>query len=266
MFSLGIEPSITSTNGSAASPRAAARNGVRNSSPPSVGESTLLCRLTFGIPGIAPSRTSSIDGWPAAVIETVTVAAHPLRDPEDVDLLNSRPLGAPSIVNASTSNSSPRTSSTSRLPQRAHASGKPGNSLSVPHTRQMPAAGTSSITSVGALRERPLGDEAEREGQRVGHDLPEVPDLDLHRLDPPPIGVGAGDAHHGVGDRELMHQQILGRGSPTSSSITRLPPKLVSTSTIPGGSVLISPMSAACARSAAARPGPRPRARARRGR
>src|SRR4051812_40087129 len=70
MFSLGIEPSITSTNGSLASPRAAARNGVRNSSPPSVGESTLLWRWTFGIPGIAPSSTSSRPGWPAAVTDT----------------------------------------------------------------------------------------------------------------------------------------------------------------------------------------------------
>src|SRR3954449_12924905 len=61
---------MTSTNGSAASPRAAARNGVRNSSPPRVGESTLLCRFTFGIPGIAPSSTSSIPGWPAAVTDT----------------------------------------------------------------------------------------------------------------------------------------------------------------------------------------------------
>src|SRR3954470_23247627 len=70
MFSFGIEPSITSTNGSAASPRAAARNGVRNSSPPSVGLSTLLCRLTFGMPGIAPSSTSSMPGCPAAVTDT----------------------------------------------------------------------------------------------------------------------------------------------------------------------------------------------------
>src|SRR6187551_3332408 len=61
---------MTSTNGSAASPLAAARNGVRNSSPPSVGLRTLLCRLTFGIPGMAPSRTSSMLGCPAAVIET----------------------------------------------------------------------------------------------------------------------------------------------------------------------------------------------------
>src|SRR3954467_2168708 len=70
MFSFGIEPSMTSTNGFAASPRAAARNGVRNSSPPSVGERTLLWRLTFGIPGIAPSSTSSSEGWPAAVTDT----------------------------------------------------------------------------------------------------------------------------------------------------------------------------------------------------
>src|SRR3954452_18429837 len=70
MFSLGIEPSMTSTNGSAASPRAAARNGVRNSSPPSVGLSTLLWRLTLGRPGMAPSSTSSMLGWPAAVIDT----------------------------------------------------------------------------------------------------------------------------------------------------------------------------------------------------
>src|SRR5689334_2186508 len=61
---------MTSTNGSVASPRAAARNGVRNSSPPSVGLSTLLCRLTFGRPGMAPSNTSSMLGCPAAVIDT----------------------------------------------------------------------------------------------------------------------------------------------------------------------------------------------------
>src|SRR3954453_22765202 len=70
VFSFGVGPSTTSTNGASSSPRAAWRNGARNSSPPSVGDSTLLCRCTFGIPGIAPSRTSSMPGWPAAVIET----------------------------------------------------------------------------------------------------------------------------------------------------------------------------------------------------
>src|SRR3954451_155842 len=70
MFSLGIEPSTTSTNGASSSSRTAWRNGSRNSSPPRVGDSTLLCRWTLGMPGIAPSRTSSIPGCPAAVIET----------------------------------------------------------------------------------------------------------------------------------------------------------------------------------------------------
>src|SRR3954470_9227660 len=70
MFSFGIEPSTTSTNGASSSPRAAWRNGRRNSSPPSVGESTLLCRWTFGMPGMAPRSTSSMPGWPAAVTET----------------------------------------------------------------------------------------------------------------------------------------------------------------------------------------------------
>src|ERR671939_2006353 len=70
MFSFGIEPSMTSTNGASSSPRAAWRNGSRNSSPPSVGDRTLLWRWTFGIPGIAPSTTSSRPGWPAAVTDT----------------------------------------------------------------------------------------------------------------------------------------------------------------------------------------------------
>src|ERR687890_1592611 len=70
MFSFGIDPSITRTNGASSSPRAACRNGTRNSSPPSVGDSTLLWRWTFGIPGIAPRSTSSMPGWPAADTDT----------------------------------------------------------------------------------------------------------------------------------------------------------------------------------------------------
>src|SRR4051794_19312057 len=67
-----MDPSITSTNGASSLSSSASRNGLRNSSPPSVGDSTLLCRWTFGRPGIAPSRTSSMPGWPAAVMETVS--------------------------------------------------------------------------------------------------------------------------------------------------------------------------------------------------
>src|SRR3954451_15111795 len=43
-----------------------------NSSPPSVGDSTLLCRCTLGSPGTAPSSTSSIAGCIAAVTEIVS--------------------------------------------------------------------------------------------------------------------------------------------------------------------------------------------------
>src|SRR4051812_34103073 len=72
MFSLGIDPSTTNTYGASSLPSAASRNGFMNSSPPSVGESTLLCRCTFGRPGTAPSRTSSMLGSDAAVTETVS--------------------------------------------------------------------------------------------------------------------------------------------------------------------------------------------------
>src|SRR3954453_17936515 len=72
MFSFGIEPSITSTKGASSVSSSAARYGARNSSPPSEGSSTLLCRCTFGRPGTAPSTTSSMLGSDAAVTETVS--------------------------------------------------------------------------------------------------------------------------------------------------------------------------------------------------
>src|SRR4051812_1315062 len=245
---------MTSTNGSAASPRAAARNGVRNSSPPSVGESTLLWRLTFGMPGIAPSSTSSMPGWPAAVTDT--------ESPSQL---------IPSEIQRMSTSSTPATG------HLFHSHGVDEQLLAADQLHvQAPAAPAGQREAVelalGPARAadtrggdllkhqlraralRPLAHEGEREGQRVGHHLAQMADLDLDRLDPPPLRVPAGDVHDGVGDRELVHQQILGRGSPTSSSITRLPPKLVSTSTMPGGSVRTSPMSAASgsnARSAA---------------
>src|SRR3954449_2314660 len=255
MFSFGIEPSITSTNGSAASPRAAARNGVRNSSPPSVGESTLLWRFTCGIPGIAPSSTSSMPRWPAAVTDT--------ESPSQL---------IPSEIQRMSTSSTPATGHSFRHGERVDEQLLAAHQLHI----QAPArrAGEREVRELAlgparpahagrrdllqhqlrALRLGPLGHEAEREGQRVGHHLAQVPDLHFDALDPPPVRVPAGDADDGVGERELVHQQILGSGSPTSSSMTRLPPKLVSTRTMPGGSVRTSPMSAASgsnARSAA---------------
>src|SRR3954451_9892626 len=70
MFSLGIDPSITSTNGAPRVPSTASRYGFRNSSPPSDGASSLLCKCTLGRPGIAPSSTSSMLGSDAAVTDT----------------------------------------------------------------------------------------------------------------------------------------------------------------------------------------------------
>src|SRR3954467_9510616 len=95
MFSFGIDPSITRTNG-ASSPRAAARNGARYSSPPSVGESTLLCRWTVGSPGTRPITTSSIDGWDAAVTDTVSPSQ---LNPSEIQRMctSSTPWGRPSV-------------------------------------------------------------------------------------------------------------------------------------------------------------------------
>src|SRR6201991_5259244 len=239
MSSFGIEPSIPSTNGSVASPRAAARNGVRNSSPPSVGLSTLLCRLTFGRPGIAPSSTSSIDGWSAAVIDT--------ESPSQL---------IPSEIQRMSTSSTPATGHSFhrqgvheqlltadqlhvQAPARFAGEREPGQ-LAL-HPAHPADTGRGDLLDL----QRDAGrEQLERELQRVGHDLAQVPDLDLHGLDLAPTGVGRGDLHDGVRDRQFVHQQILGSGSPTSSSSTRLPPKLVLTSTIPGGSVLTSPMSA----------------------
>src|SRR4051794_26284659 len=190
MFSLGIEPSITSTNGSAASPRAAARNGVRNSSPPSVGLSTLLWRLTFGRPGMAPSSTSSMPGWPAAVTDT--------ESPSQL---------IPSEIQRMSTSSTPATGHLFHR-QRVHEQLFAADQLYV----EAPAAraGEREAVEIGrcaahpagagggdvvelqrrALGERALGHEREGEVERVGHDLAQVPDLDLDAFDPPPVRVG----------------------------------------------------------------------------
>src|SRR3954453_3661000 len=106
---------------------------------------------------------------------------------------------------------------------------------------------------LGALDRGPLGDELECELERGGHDLPQMPDLELHPRHAAAGRVPVRDLHDCLGYRELVHQQILGSGSPTSWSITRFPPNAVSTSTIPGGSVFTSPISAASSQPGTAR-------------
>src|SRR3954471_7641116 len=179
MFSFGIEPSMTSTKGSAASPRAAARNGVRNSSPPSVGESTLLWRLTFGMPGIAPSSTSSMPGWPAAVTDT--------ESPSQL---------IPSEIQRMSSSSTPATGHLFHR-EGVHEQLLPADQLDLETAAR--AAGEREVVELAlgpaaaaharrrdlfhhqlcARASRSLGDEGEREGQGVGHHLAEVPDLHL---------------------------------------------------------------------------------------
>src|SRR3954470_18125490 len=220
IFSFGIEPSITSTNGLSSSARAAARNGVRNSSPPSVGESTLLCRFTFGIPGIAPSSTSSMPGCPAAVTE--------MESPSQL---------MPSEIQRMWTSSTPVSVATchhSHLFQLEgiHQQLFPAHELHVqaraararerepvqlalgPASPAAPGRRDVLQLQLGALGDRPLRHQRERERQRVRDDLAQVADLDLDRRDAAAARVLAGDAHDRVGDRQLVHQQILGSGSP----------------------------------------------------
>src|SRR5215217_4660275 len=98
---------------------------------------------------------------------------------------------------------------------------------------------------LGAVEHGALGDQLEGELERRRHDLAQVADGHLDSAHATPSGMALRDRDDGLGDRELVHQQILGSGSPTSWSITLLPPNAVSTSTIAGGSVLTSPISAA---------------------
>ena len=74
-------------------------------------------------------------------------------------------------------------------------------------------------------------------------------DVGGHRLRLVLVGYELRRCCHGL----LSPQQIRGSGSPASRSITRLPPNAVSTSTIPGGSVLTSPISAASSQPGTAR-------------
>src|SRR4051794_2064630 len=259
MFSFGIEPSTTSTNGASSSPRAAWRNGRRNSSPPSVGESTLLCRWTFGMPGMAPRSTSSMPGWPAAVTETESPSQ--LIPSEIQRMWTSSTAGAlGSVATSDASVSDQRfvfdlqgVDEQLLAPEDLHVEAATALALqrelrqgAVEPAGPAPAAGRHHLhDELGALELRALGDQAEGELERGGHDLAQVAELQLDLADLAPRGMGARDADDGVGDRELVHQQIRGNGSPTSWSITRRPPNAVSTRTIAGGSVLTSPISAA---------------------
>src|SRR3954470_7757699 len=221
---------MTSTNGSAASPRAAARNGVRNSSPPSVGESTLLWRLTLGMPGIAPSSTSSMPGWPAAVTDTESPSQ---LIPSEIQRMctsctpggvtGSVAIERPSLRGQSLfefERVDEQLLATDHVERKAAAARALQREV-IQHAdrRAVTAAalrGQRLEHQLPPLEHRPRCDEAEGELQRRGHDLAQVPDLHLHAGDATARGVTLCDRDDGLGDRQLVHQHLLGSGSPTS--------------------------------------------------
>ena len=164
---------MTSTNGASSSSLTAWRNGCRNSSPPSVGDSTLLWRLTLGRPGIAPSSTSSMPGWPAAVIDTESPSQ---LMPSEIQRMwtSSTPGGVfGSVAMACPSNRRQRIfleleRRPPAAPRRAAARGRVRRSCAHvqrevrqlalrPAVAAAPAAGTSSMHQLGALDRRALG-------------------------------------------------------------------------------------------------------------
>ena len=215
-----------------------------NSSPPSVGESTLLCRCTFGRPGISAEhdlldarlrRGGDRDG--------VAVAAHALRGPEDVHLVYAD-LPLPRQPPLPSFDLSTRCVDEQLLARR-HVHVEPaalaavrgeraqlrlGRARAAAHAAPAPPRSRARRPRAPSLRYQ-LERELERRRAPPGAGGRPSRSTSAHAA---PVRVPARDRHDCVGDRELVHQQILGSGSPTSWSITRLPPNAVSTSTMPG--------------------------------
>src|SRR4051795_10194330 len=229
---------MTRTNGASSSSLTAWRNGSRNSSPPSVGERTLLCRWTLGMPGIAPRSTSSMPGWPAAVTETESPSQ---LIPSEIHRMwtSSTPAGASStamrallLLVHQVERLDPEFLSGDHLDVPAAARGaRQGEAVQPAHrsaAAAAPARGHLLEHQLGAVERGALGDELEGERERRRDHLAQVADGHLHARDPSSRRMTLRDRDDGLGDRELVHQQILGSGSPTSWSITRRPPNAVS--------------------------------------
>src|SRR5918911_1169467 len=207
MFSFGIEPSITSTNGASSSPRAAWRNGKRNSSPPSVGDSTLLWRWTLGMPGIAPSSTSSIPGWPAAVIDTespsqlIPSEIHRMWTSSTAGALGSVATAEPSIRDRHWFLDLERVDEQLLAPEQLDVEAPARRALERQlRERALGAASAAPARDrhdlhreLGTLDLRALRHEPEGELERRRHHLAQVAHLQLHARHPPPPGVRAGD-------------------------------------------------------------------------
>src|SRR4051794_38462787 len=215
-----MEPSMTSTNGASSWSSSAWRNGRRNSSPPSVGESTLLWRWTFGSPGMAPSRTSSMLGWPAAVMET--------ESPSQL---------MPSEIHRMWTSSTPCATGSAAIPgssvrRRVLELQCIHEQLLAPEQLQVPAAAARAMqreavqlalrpaatTAAGrgdllhhelrALHAGALGHQLEGELERRGDHLAQMADLEVHRRHRPPGRVLLRDPDHRLGDGELVHAAL----------------------------------------------------------
>src|SRR5436190_8398048 len=218
MFSLGIEPSMTSTNGASSSPATAWRKGWRNSSPPRVGDRTLLCRCTFGSPGMAPRSTSSMPGWPAAVTDTESPSQ---LIPSEIQRMctSSTAAGAELAAMAPPSVSRHRLFELERVDQQLLAA----EQLEVQRAtrgaaqRELAQLGMGAAAAaaagrrhrfedqLGALDGRALRHQLESELERARNHLAQMPDPDLHPRDSSPRRVPVGDPDDGLRDRELVH-------------------------------------------------------------
>src|SRR5215216_1064518 len=226
IFSFGIEPSMTSTNGASSSSSSAWRKGLRNSSPPRVGESTLLWRLTFGSPGMAPSTTSSMPGCPAAVIDTESPSQLIPSEIQRMWTSSTPGLAVASVAMAHTSSGGHRLLQLQRVHEQLLARGDlqvhPAAGAACEREAVEDAVGAAGPAAParrhvldpqlraleGGARRRQL----ERELERARDHLTEASDLDLDAVDPPPARVALRDGDDRLGDRELVHQQILGSG------------------------------------------------------
>ena len=213
MFSFGIEPSITSTNGSvglAARGRPERRQELLAAER---GREHLVVQVDLREPrDRAEQHVLDLRLAGGRDRDRVTVAAHPLRDPEDVDLLNSghwvllpssgRPRSVP--------RRGPAAHPGFRRPRRR--AGKSGSSLSTPQARQTPAAGTNSMISSAPSATVPSATRLKAKVSESGTTWRRCPSLTSTLSIRRSPACAQAIRTIGVGDRELVHQQILGSG------------------------------------------------------
>src|SRR5215217_1347822 len=214
---------MTSTNGLSSSPRAARRKGFRNSSPPSVGERTLLCRFTFGSPGIAPSTTSSRPGCPAAVTETESPSQ---LMPSEIQRMctSSTPAacGSVAVVIALPSRRHELVVDLDRLDEQLLTTDqlqidRSARLASEREPVELPFCAAGRAAADGrhgldpqlcSLERCVLGHHLERELERRRHHLSQRSHLQLDTADGASGRITRGHRHHRLGYRQLVHRPL----------------------------------------------------------